>query len=379
MRGSDPQAIRVLHILPHLQQGGAESTLANLVDAGMPGIEQSVCTLMPGPHHFQVEAPVYSGTARRGRYSLGMIMWVRQVIRSVQPHIIHSWMYHCNLIATAVAPSSARIVWSVHHESPETIEKFSTRMISRACAMLSHRCPAEIVYVARAAIEAHRAAGYAADKGIVIANGIDLERFTIPKRAPLDADRRIRIGLVARFDPVKGHKLLIDTVAKHRLRHRIDLVFAGKDCDVSPELSGMVARAGLQEQTTILGMQDRIEDVYASLDVLAIPSQSEALPLVALEAAAMGLPVIASRVGDIPRLGLDPSLLFTPGSRSGCAAALDASIELLSNPDFPQFQRAKIAKRYCQSMMAEGYGALYRRVLDAPARDMDAGALTRAT
>lgn len=355
--------LRVLHLVPHLEQGGAEATLANLVNSHMPGVEPLVCTLMPGPHHFTVDAPVFSGTVGRGQFSLASLLWVRSIIKQVQPDILHSWMYHCNFLSTLVKRPGTRLVWSVHHETPATIEKGSTRLISRACGWLSHRFPSRIAYVAHSAQEAHEAVGYDASKGVVVENGIDMYRFALRMPRTRARSERIRIGLIARLDPVKGHGFLIDAVAAHPLRDRFELHLVGSGCNSSPDLARQVKAAGLKSQTKLLGVQQRIEDIYAGLDVVAIPSFSEALPLVALEAAAMGLPVVASRVGDLANLGFPEAMTFEAGDQDGFIRALDVAIACLGDASFPVVQRRQVAERFSQQKMANGYRTIYNSVM----------------
>ncbi len=295
----------------------------------------------------------------------GLFRQVRRAVQEVQPDVLHCWMYHANLLGLAALGSGARILWSVHSASPWAINKQMTRWVSTACARLSGLVPDRIVYVAEAARRAHEAAGYAAARGLVIPNGIDMERFRLPA-APRPQGGRLRLGVVARYDPVKGHHFLIDVLARHPLRDRIELVLAGQGCDTAPALREHLAQVGLLERTELHGAVAAVETLYASLDILALPSRSEALPMAVLEAAATGLTVCASRVGDVPRIGLPEETLFAPCDAADCARALGAAISRCAQPNERDAQRALVLDRFDVTTAAARYAALYRAVTAAP-------------
>ncbi len=364
MRGCDAGAapIRVLHVIPHLGQGGAEAALAALLAAPQPGIEHTVCTLFPAERHQRIDQPVLEGPGRRGVPSPVLARHVRDAVRRLRPHIVQGWMYHANLLTAAAIGTGARILWSIHGASPGAPVKRMTRWVAAAGAALSHRVPDRILYVAEAARAGHEAAGYAPARGVVLPNGIDLDRFRPVPRPP--ADGVLRIGMAARYDPlVKGHHFLIEVLAAHPLRERIALSFAGQGCDTAPALRAHLDQRGLLARTTLHGALSDMAGFYAGIDLLALPSRSEALPMVVLEAAATGLPVCASRVGDIPRLGLPEAALFDAGDAAGCARALLAAAGLARDPVEAARQRARIAARFGIEAAAARQAALYRDLL----------------
>jgi glycosyltransferase involved in cell wall biosynthesis len=268
-------------------------------------------------------------------------------------------MYHANLLA-ALAPRSARIIWSIHNTRLwPSCSKRSTRVVNSLCAPLSRFTPDRIVYASDSARSVHEEVyGYAAGRGTVIPNGVDLERFQMTDR-PARGQARLTVGIVARYAPEKGHHFFLDVLARHPLRDRIQLVIAGDGCDRAPELREHLSRTGLASQTTLHGSVRAIDRIYAGLDVLVLPSFAEALPMVVLEAMAMGVAVCASRVGDIPLLGLPPSLLFAPGDSAGCAAALAAALACADDHDNRRrFRQAAI--RYDIVRTHGRYVGLYR-------------------
>jgi glycosyltransferase involved in cell wall biosynthesis len=356
---------RVLHLIPHLGQGGAEAALAELLAVPQPDIEHAVCTMTCKPLHFRISQTVFAGKGRRGIPSANLALHLRRVLREVKPDVLHCWMYHANLLSLASLGFGAQILWSIHSECPNYLAKRMTRQVSAVCAHLSSILPRRIVYVAEASRVQHEMAGYATAPGIVIPNGVDMARFR-PPTAPHPKSESVRFGVLGRYDQkLKGQHFLIDVLATHPLRDRLQLVFAGQDCDTSERLRTHLAATGLLDRTQLIGTISDVEQIYAELDVLVVPSFSEALPMVILEGAASGLTICASRVGDIPRLGLREEALFQPGDFTDCARALSAAAALALKPDEALLQRSIVNPRFSSATMASRYARLYRSLAAA--------------
>lgn len=361
------EPIRVLHLVTSLEQGGAEAMLANLVRDGGDAIDHHVCTMMAAEPFFRVdEERFHAGPSRRGRLDPALVRHVRRIVRQVRPRVVHAWMYHANLASVLALGSGARIVWSIHNTHLVPGEaKATTRLVNRGCAVLSRIVPSAIVYVSQAARRLHEAQGYASDRGIVVPNGVDLARFSpaaaLPDPRIAPAPGRRVLGMVARFEAGKGHEFLVDAVAADaRLRETLHLVFVGRSC-TAPRLRERLAAAGLLEHATLLEAQPDIERVYAACDAIVLPSFGEAFPMTVIEAAAMGKPVVASRVGDVPLIGLPESHLFDAGDAAGCVRALETA--LVDPPGHADAQRA-IAERFGIESVRRRYAALYRKIAE---------------
>jgi glycosyltransferase involved in cell wall biosynthesis len=91
---------------------------------------------------------------------------------------------------------------------------------------------------------------------------------------------------------------------------------------------------------------EELRRLYASADVLALPTRADAVPWVVLEAMAAGLPVVASRVGAIPELLGDGGLLVEPGDADGLAAALRDLSDPVHRARLGEAARARVGDRY---------------------------------
>ena len=147
----------------------------------------------------------------------------------------------------------------------------------------------------------------------VVRCGLELER--LPRRSGTRTDE-VRFICVGRLSPEKGHAGLLEAFARlrqSRPRVRLDLVGDGPD---RAELERQATALGLDKSVTFLGRlpeQETLQKI-AEADVLVLPSFMEGLPVVLMEAMAMRVPVISSRVAGVPELVHDDQngLLFTP-------------------------------------------------------------------
>jgi len=147
-------------------------------------------------------------------------------------------------------------------------------------------------------------------------------------------DDRLRVLVVGRIEREKGHAILLEAVAALRGEGlEVELEVVG-DGSVRERLSGRAQELGIGEQVTFAGKagQDTIHEHYAAADLFCLPSLGEGVPVVLMEAMAMGLAVVATRVGGVPELVEDglSGRLVSPGSPSQLAAAI---AELAVDPE----------------------------------------------
>lgn len=156
--------------------------------------------------------------------------------------------------------------------------------------------------------------------------GIDPEVF-----APPSADRsehgRLRVLSVGRLIQLKGQAVLLEAVAELARRGvDVEATFVG-DGPMRGALERLAGQRGLREQVTFAGSigQDVIRDYYAEADLFCLSSFAEGLPVVLMEAMAMRLPVVATRIMGIPELVEDgvTGLLVPPARADLLAVAIE--------------------------------------------------------
>ena len=140
---------------------------------------------------------------------------------------------------------------------------------------------------------------------LLVPNGVDLELF---QPAPPSSSSTKIILFAARLDPVKQPLLVADiakALAELRPQRDFRFVIAGDGAE-RERFMDRVRKLGLDDVFDFRGQVNDLAPLYAACDMVLLPSRSEGVPLVVLEALASARPVVASKVGSIPEV-LDSS------------------------------------------------------------------------
>lgn len=169
------------------------------------------------------------------------------------------------------------------------------------------------------------------DRLHVIHVGIPVAEFT--RSSPPPADAAPQILYIGRLVPEKGQSVLLEAVSKLARRgHTPRLTLAG-DGAIRPRLERLAEELGIASQVTFLGAvgQDDLHELYSSASIFCLPSFAEGVPVVLMEAMAMGVPVVTTRIAGIPELVEDGrgGLLVAPGRADELADAIE---RLLADP-----------------------------------------------
>lgn len=219
------------------------------------------------------------------------------------------------------------------------------------------------------------AAGIPRERIRLLPHGVDVERFR-PAEPPERQALRARLGLPdgvlavysGRLLSGKGLETLVDAMASPALPEALRLVLLGSgegQLDVEPELRRRVSERGLAARVLFAGRVDDVADHLRAADLFVFPSLFEALGIALVEAAACGLPAVASRTGGIVDVvDHDRSgLLIAPGSIEALAAAL---ARLAADPGrraaMGREARGVAVSRFDERDVLERYRALFREV-----------------
>jgi glycosyltransferase involved in cell wall biosynthesis len=208
-----------------------------------------------------------------------------------------------------------------------------------------------------------REAGAPKDATRLIRNGIDLEQFTA---RPIRESQNPKTVLFAgRLAAVKRPTLLVDIArewTKLRANYRLRFVVAG-DGPESERLLESVRRAKLETMFSFLGMVDDIRPLLDESDIVVVPSRSEGIPLIVLEAFASQRPVVCSRVGAVDEAvdGATGVLIETGAGESRRFAV--AIHSLLENPrqrdEMGKAGRRRVEELYDRSRCQAQYRELF--------------------
>ncbi len=170
------------------------------------------------------------------------------------------------------------------------------------------------------------------------------------------------IVTVARFNAYKGHRYLVDAMARVLQRFPAAtflLVGSGRTLAAT---RAQIARLGVGGSVRFVGETPDALDLIAGADLMVLPSLSEGIPLAALEAQALGTPIVASAVGGLPEVIEHGASGFLVPPRDPPALA-DAIIAALSDPSlrgaFGARGRAIVRERFSAESMVAATARLY--------------------
>lgn len=194
----------------------------------------------------------------------------------------------------------------------------------------------------------------------VVHNGVSDSEF-LPIAQSADATDIVALG---ELRPIKGFDLLIEALATLKtLGHTITATIAG----VGPfdtSLKAQAERLGVGDQIRLVGHRTARE-AFAMGRFLVVSSRAESLPYVVLEAAAAGMPIIATRVGGIPEIfGAEAVHLVAPESAAALAAAIGAAIaDPAALAAVARSVRERVRREFSAAAMVDGGLAAYREAI----------------
>lgn len=283
---------------------------------------------------------------------------LKKFMRLFHPDIIQTWMYHADFLGGLAAYLSGykNIVWGIHRTSLSLSDTKSTLVIMKLCALMSRWVPRKIICVAEAGRQAHIATGYNASRMLVIPNGFDFPNLTATteQRTALRkdcnfSDDELIVGCLGRFHQVKGQDNFVKAAAIVARSHaKVRFLMVGTDCDEhNASLMGWIHEHNLQDCFVLLGERDDVPVCLAAMDIFCMPSRTEGFPLCLGEAMAMGLPCVATEVGDTAVLAGGTAILVPAQDEQALAGGLLKVIALTKE------QRNKMGRRSREQVIAE--------------------------
>lgn len=358
---------RVLHLRSSGGLYGAEGVICGLA-RGYSGPCRVLCLKdARDPHTELCERLVRDGQdagalPSRGAIDPALVFRFGAEVRRYRPDVIHTHDYKSDTIAwlaSFLPGPRPRLVATMHgvvrtSAALRGYERLDARVLRRFGA---------IAAVSEGTAETARSYGILPERIHVIPNGVDTEVFRPGDRAA--ARHRLGIahglpllGVVGRLSPEKGQNVLLDALALTTIPAELAVVGDG------PMNEELRRRAG--GGVHFLGRREDMPDVFAALDLLVLPSLSEGLPLTILEAAACGVPAVASRVGDVEKVvrPIETGMLVPPGDARALASALDEALSDLTRLEtMGRAARAHVVAHFSEAATTDNYTRLYQTVL----------------
>lgn len=208
----------------------------------------------------------------------------------------------------------------------------------------------------------------------LIPRGVDLERFQFKSFASVSARHNVlsplTIGYIGRITPIKGLKDLLRALSilkKQNLKFVSKIIGSASDPLYLKELIKLAKELNLSQEVEFLGHQNNIPEQLKTLDLLVVPTtHPEAFGRVIIEAQAVGVPVVATRVGGIQEVIDDgkTGLLCSPRHPEDLSKTIQ---RILTNKELTARlvtqARAKVESQYSKEQMVQSTEKLYEELL----------------
>lgn len=331
--------------------GGAEQFLVHLVGGLSAEVEVTICG-----HDRGVVDSVAAGRPNAGIQVLPRrYVDALRALRRIRPDVAHAnltSLTSCRPLVLAALTLQIPVVLVDHLPTPGLTWK--GRALQR---VITSRSAARVSVGDRSARMVERYAGLRSGSVRSIRNGIP--RGGVPEAAAPGVT--CRFGFLGRLEPQKGLDVLLEALATIP-DVTVDIMGSGGQLSA---LQADVVRLDLSTRVRFAPASPDTSPFWQRIDVLVLPSRSEALPLVILEALQSGHPVIASDVGSVREvLDDDVAVLVPPGDVAALAAALRA---VHDDRELRDRLRAAVRERaahlWSAQEMVAAYEELYRAAL----------------
>lgn len=373
--------IRLLFIVQSLRRAGAETQVVNLVNGLDPHVFDKHLLI------FEEQADqldrvdretvhFHQASRTRRRLDLGLLNQITRVIEEHQIDVVHCTLQFPLLwgwLASARTPWHPAVIAALHTTinrdlKSELQDRLVYQWILRRCQSVVFVCESQ---------KAYWEGRYPFLTGLsdVVYNGVNTEWFDPKAFQGAGRDLREQLGIppdaivltnVARFDPEKGQRLLVEACASLS-DPSIYCVFAG-DGPLRSDVHLLARRLDLEDRVRFVGEIADVRPLLAAADLLVLPSTAvETFSMAMLEALSMCTPVLGSDIGGMREAVVENATgaLVAPGDVTGLAqkiASLATDRNRLSA--MGAAGRDLVVQHFSEAQMIERTASIIRRLAD---------------
>jgi glycosyltransferase involved in cell wall biosynthesis len=304
----------------------------------------------------------------RTKFDLLAARRVAAIVRGGGYRIVHGHTVRTAMIGgMAARMAGAPMVYHVHSPASRDSTRRWADRVNGLVERISLRRVSRVIAVSQAMAEHIRRVGFDPERTTVVVNGVP-GLAALPERPPPSG--WWTLGMVALFRPRKGLEVLLEALSILRqqgITVHLRAVGTFESSKYEAEIAARVRQLHLQDQVAWTGFTREVGDELRKMDLLVLPSLfGEGLPMVVLEAMAVGVPVVASRVPGVPeavRHGQE-GVLVSPNDPADLARAIADVVGGRYNWGrlrASAFERH--AEQFSDRAMAASVAAVYRDIL----------------
>ncbi len=370
--------MKVLHLISGGDSGGAKTHLFSLLDKLKHKVTVRVACLLDGVFYQELQEQGVDNVLflQKNRFDLSVVNDIAKMINQEGFDVFHVHGARANFVAEFVMKKiKIPTVTTIHSDYlldfDEPVKKiFFTSLNKRALKKIPYHMAVSDNFKDMLIERGFRPNGI-----YTIYNGMDFSQVPteiMPKEEyakkhgiVYDANK-IYVGIAARFDVVKGVDVFIKAAGEVLKTHKnVEFLIAGDGVE-KDKLVSLAQKTGFSDSIRFLGFERDIYAFWNIIDINCLTSLCESFPYSMLEGAALGKPMVASRVGGIPSFIIDDETgyLFNSGDYHEMAEKLAV---LLDNPKLLSEMGQNIQERattlFSNEKFASDHVAIYESII----------------
>jgi glycosyltransferase involved in cell wall biosynthesis len=367
--------MKILHVIPSFGLGGMEKVISSIINHTALQYKHFILSLDGNNQAFRWLKN--NDTQQiRFRKEASIFVYFRQLYREIvkiSPDLLMT--YNWGGTDAVWIGRIARIRNIVHHEHGFSIEEAHTTAKKRdICRFIVYRMVSTLVTVSSdLGSSIQKRYWLHANHVKIIPNGIDInhyhqdqnERMIIRNNLGFD-EKDFVVVFSGRLDPTKNFELLLDIFeCCHNVDKAIKLLVVG-DGPERQKIEQICMQKKIDASLFMVGRQFDVLPYLRAGDAFLLTSLTEQMPLTILEAMSVGLPVVASDVGEISKIIDDGQNGFVRNIRDGCEGFATALLSLKQSSNWQTMSRAarsKIVVGFQEAMMVRSYQTLIEDLL----------------
>jgi len=357
----------IVHLIYRLDIGGLERVMLNCINQMHDESFRHVIVSLTDANNFAQDKDnpieVHCLGKREGS-DLGIHLKLFKLLRKIKPAILHTY----NLPTIEYHPIAwlAGVKGHIHAEHGRDIS--DPQGLNKKHNFLRKVMASFIQCYVSVSEDLHQwlinSVGIPSSKALLIQNGINTERFNMPKTI----SNKLRFAIVARITPVKDHLNLLNAFAllnqKLAKESMPELAIVG-DGEQRAQLEKYCQEQGL-DTVSFLGARDDIEQILSQTDVFVLSSIAEGIPMTILEAMSAKTPIVSTRVGGIPEVVEEAKEGFLV-DKSNAEALAEGLLHYIDQPELilehGENARAKVLNNFNEKHMVQAYLKQYKALV----------------
>lgn len=281
--------IKVMHVLNTGSYSGAENVVITLINATKEDVNSCYVSLDGPIREYLKENKISFESIKKMT-----VREIRRVIKRENPDVIHAHDFTAGVMCAATF-TRVPIINHLHNNSP-WIKRYNLRSFCYALSCLRYK---KILTVSDSIMKEYVFGSTFLKKTTVVGNPVDIQKI---RKMAGNEEKRYDIAFLGRFSPPKNPHLFLDIIKDvKKTKPDVSVIMIG-DGEMKREIESRIRDEGLSGNIVCVGFQKNPYRFLAQAKLLLMPSAWEGYGLAAVEALALGLPVICSNAGGLPEI-----------------------------------------------------------------------------